>query len=129
MGDAQLGADSAFSRCLAVAVTVTGQSSVTGNSFVGAWRVTEIADAKGGRSPIRGQVCTSSRHTYSFARINGAEPLPVYPSNNKATDADKFTVFNALFLNSGTYAVTGNRIGHESNGRQSTFAIEAPKPV
>jgi lipopolysaccharide export system protein LptA len=49
--------------------------------------------------------------------------LPEYPSNDKATDADKVAVFNALFLNSGTYTVTGNRLATKALVAKSAFAI------
>jgi hypothetical protein len=74
----------------AVAVTVYGQSPATRNPLVGAWRVTEIDDAN--RPPITnpqpGLYIFTEQH-YSFQRINGTGPLPDYPSNDKATDADK----------------------------------------
>ena len=107
-----------------VAVTVTGQSAATGNPLVGAWRVTEIADANGPpvTNPQPGLYIFTRQH-YSFARINGARPLPVYPSNDKATDADKVAVFNALYLNSGTYTVTGNKLATKAMVAKSAFAI------
>lgn len=72
-----------------VAAAVSGQSSVTRNPLVGAWRVTEIADASGPpiTSPQPGLYIFTNQH-YSFVRINGTKPLPTYPSNDKATDAD-----------------------------------------
>lgn len=109
---------------LAVAVTVAGQSSTPGNPLVGAWRVTEIADANGPpiTNPQPGLYVFTRQH-YSFARINGARPLPEYPSNDKATDADKVAVFNALYLNSGTYTVTGNKLATKAMVAKSAFAI------
>ncbi len=108
----------------AVAVTVSGQSSATSSSLVGAWRVTEIADANGPAitTPQPGLYIFTRQH-YSFSRINGTRPLPVYPSNDKATDADKVAVFNALYLNSGTYTVTGNRLATKAMVAKSAFAI------
>ena len=78
-----------------VAVTVSGQSSPTGNSLVGAWRVTEFADANAApiTNPQPGLYIFTRQH-YSFARVQGTRPLPAYPSNDKATDADKVAVFN-----------------------------------
>ena len=96
----------------AVAVTVSGQSSATGgNALVGAWRVTEVADANAPliTNPQPGLYMFTRQH-YSFARIQGTRALPEYPSNDKATDADKVAVFNALYLNSGTYTVAGNTL-------------------
>jgi hypothetical protein len=108
----------------AVAVTVSGQSSAAGNPLVGAWRVTEIADANGPAmtNPQPGLYIFARQH-YSFARINGTKPLPAYPSNDKATDADKVAVFNALYLNTGTYTVTGNTLATKAAVAKSAFAI------
>ncbi len=108
----------------AIAVTVSGQAPATGNPLVGAWRVTEIADVNGPpiASPQPGLYIFAKQH-YSFVRINGTRPLPEYPSNDKATDADKVAVFNALYLNSGTYTVTGNRLATKAAVAKSAFAI------
>ena len=108
----------------AVAVTLAGQSASTANPLVGAWKVTEIGDpnASPNTNPQPGLYIFTRQH-YSFARINGTRPLPEYPSNDKATDADKVAVFNALFLNSGTYTVTGNRLATKALVAKSAFAI------
>jgi hypothetical protein len=108
----------------AVAVTVSGQSSASSNPLVGAWRVTEFADPNA--SPITNPqpgLYVFARQHYSFARIQGTRPLPDYPSNDKATDADKVAVFNALYLNTGTYTVTGNRLATKAMVAKSKFAI------
>jgi hypothetical protein len=107
-----------------VVATVSGQSPATSNPLVGAWRVTEIADANAPpiTNPQPGLYIFAKQH-YSFARINGARPLPAYPSNDKATDADKVAVFNALYLNSGTYTVTGNMLATKATVAKSAFAI------
>lgn len=104
--------------------TVYGQSSAAGSPLVGAWRVTEIADANGpaNTSPQPGLYVFTKQH-YSFVRINGARPLPDYPSNDKATDADKVAVFNALYMNTGTYTVTGNKLATKAMVAKSKFAI------
>jgi hypothetical protein len=109
---------------LAGVMTVSGQAPATGNPLVGAWRVTEIADASGPAitNPQPGLYIFTRQH-YSFVRINGTRPLPEYPSNDKATDADKVAVFNALYLNSGTYTVTGNRLATKAMVAKSAFAI------
>jgi len=60
---------------------------------------------------------------YGFARINGTSPLPDYPSNDKATDADKVAVFNVLYLNSGTYTVTANMLTTKATMAKSAFGI------
>ncbi len=110
----------------AVAVTVYGQSPATRNPLVGAWRVTEIDDAN--RPPITnpqpGLYIFTEQH-YSFVRINGTGPLPDYPSNDKATDADKVAVFNALYLNTGTYAVTAKMLTTKAMVAKSAFVIGA----
>ena len=110
----------------AVAVTIYGQSPATRNPLVGAWRVTEIDDAN--RPPITnpqpGLYIFSEQH-YSFVRINGTGPLPDYPSNDKATDADKVAVFNAIYLNSGTYTVAANMLTTKAMVAKSAFAIGA----
>jgi len=93
----------------AFTVFVYSQSSGTKNSLTGAWKVTEIADTNGPpiTNPQPGLYIFTTQH-YSFARINGTKPLPSYPSNDKATDAEKVTVFNSLYLNTGTYTASGN---------------------
>lgn len=110
-----------------VAVTVYGQSPATQHPLVGAWRVTEIADANGppNTHPQPGLYIFTRQH-YSFVRINGARPLPDYPSNDKASDADKVAVFNALYLNSGTYTVTANMLATKAAVAKSAFAIGGP---
>jgi hypothetical protein len=108
----------------AVAVTIYGQSPATRNPLVGAWRVTEIDDAN--RPPITnpqpGLYIFTGQH-YSFVRINGTGPLPDYPSNDKATDADKVAVFNAIYLNSGTYTVTADMLTTKATVAKSAFVI------
>jgi Lipocalin-like domain len=110
----------------AVAVTLYGQPPAARNSLVGAWRVTEIDDVN--RPPITnpqpGLYIFTQQH-YSFARINGEASLPSYPSNDKATDADKVAVFNMLYLNSGTYTVTANMLTTKATMAKSAFAIGA----
>ena len=108
----------------AVAVTLSGQSPATGSPLVGAWRVSEVADANAPpiANPQPGLYIFTKQH-YSFTRINGTRPLPEYPSNDKATDADKVAVFNALYLNTGTYTVTGNTLATKAMVAKSAFAI------
>ena len=107
-----------------IAVTVSGQSSAAANPLVGAWRVTEFADANGPAitNPQPGLYIFARQH-YSFTRIQGTKALPEYPSNDKATDADKVAVFNALYLNTGTYTVSGNRLATKAMVAKSAFAI------
>jgi len=83
------------------AVFLYGQSPSTRNPMMGVWKVTQIADRNGPpmATPQPGLYIFTRQH-YSFARINGTKPLPNYSSNDKATDAEKVTVFNSLYLNS-----------------------------
>jgi hypothetical protein len=108
----------------AAAVGVSGQSPASSNPLVGAWRVTEFAGGNGPAitSPQPGLYVFTRQH-YSFARIQGTRPLPDYPSNDKATDADKVAVFNALYLNTGTYTVSGNMLATKAMVAKSKFAI------
>ena len=93
------------------AATVSGQSAPA-NPLMGAWKVD-------GAQP--GLYIFAKQH-YSFARVQG-EPLPDYPSNDKATDAQKVAVFNTLYLNSGTYTVAGNTLATKAMMAKSKFAI------
>src|SRR5690349_15948374 len=108
----------------AVAATVSGQTSSSGSALMGAWRVTEFADANAApiTNPQPGLYIFTRQH-YSFARIQGTRPLPPYPSNDKATDADKVAVFNLIYLNVGTYTVTGNVLATKAEVAKSAFAI------
>jgi hypothetical protein len=108
----------------AVAALVLGQSAATRSPLMGAWRVTEIADGTAVpiTNPQPSLYIFAGQH-YSFIRINGTKPLPDYPSNDKATDADKVAVFNALYMNSGSYTVTGNTIATKAMVAKSKFAI------
>jgi len=91
--------------------TVSGQAPAS-NPLIGAWKVD-------GAQP--GLYLFTKGH-YSFSRVQGM-PLPEYPSNDKATDADKVAVFNTLYLNSGTYTVTGNTLATKAMMAKSKFAI------
>jgi Lipocalin-like domain len=108
----------------AVAATVYSQSSAASTPLTGAWRVTEIPDANGkpNTNPQPGLYVFTRQH-YSFVRINGTMPLPDYPSNDKATDAQKVTVFNQLYMNTGTYTVTGNKLATKAMVAKSKFAM------
>ena len=109
---------------LAGTVYVYSQSSSTKNPLMGAWKVAEIADTNGPAitNPQPGLYIFAGQH-YSFARINGTKPLPNYPSNDKATDGEKVTVFNQLYLNTGTYTVSGNMLHTKAMVAKSAFAI------
>jgi len=108
----------------AVAIAAARQPSAS-NPLVGAWRVTAFADANGVIPNPQPGLYVFTRQHYSFARIQGTRPLPDYPSNDRATDADKVAVFNALYLNTGTYAVTGNTLRTNAMVAKSKFAIGA----
>ncbi len=97
---------------LVVAATTLSGQSAPANPLVGAWKVE-------GAQP---GLYIFTRQHYSFARIQGA-PLPDYPSNDKATDADKVAVFNTMYLNTGTYTVTGNTLATKAVVAKSKFAI------
>jgi len=97
---------------LVAAATLSGQSSA-GNPLAGAWKVD---------GPQPGLYIFTRGH-YSFARIQGDKPLPDYPSNDKATEADKAAVFDALYLNTGTYTVTDNMLATKAMVAKSKFAI------
>lgn len=111
---------------LAAAVVTVG-SAVSGqqpaNPLVGAWRVAEFSDGKTTIGSPQPGLYIFARQHYSFTRIQGTRPLPDYPSNDKATDADKVAVFNALYMNTGTYNVTGNRLTTVAMVAKSKFAI------
>lgn len=107
---------------VAVVATVSGQQPA-GNPLIGAWRVTELTDANGTIANPQPGLYIFARQHYSFVRIQGTRPLPDYPSNDKATDADKVAVFNALYMNTGTYTVTGNRLATVAMVAKSKFAI------
>src|SRR5207249_6717608 len=108
----------------AFSVFVYSQSSGTKNQLAGAWKVSGIADTNGApiTNPQPGLYIFTAQH-YSFARINGTKPLPSYSSNDKATDAEKVTVFNSLYLNTGTYTVTGKVLATKAMVAKSAFAI------
>ena len=92
----------------------SGQSPA-GNPLMGAWKV-DGAQA--------GLYIFTKAH-YSFARVQGDKPLPEYPSNDKATDADKVAVFNALYLNTGTYTVTATASGCTSAASTTDVVVNA----
>jgi hypothetical protein len=106
---------------IVVAATVSGQQPA--NPLLGAWRVTEFSDTNGTIANPQPGLYVFARNHYSFVRIQGTRPLPDYPSNDKATDADKVAVFNALYMNTGTYTVSGNRLSTVAMVAKSKFAI------
>ncbi|MDB5809670.1 MAG: hypothetical protein JWN94_1792 [Betaproteobacteria bacterium] len=111
-------------------VTVAGaqaQSTAPQTPLGGAWRVTQIAEPNKPpvTSPQPGLLIFAKQY-YSFTRINGSKPLPDYPTNDKATDAEKVAVFDALYLNAGTYTATANTLTTKSIVAKSAFAMAGP---
>jgi len=94
------------------------------NPLMGAWKVTEYTNP--GQPTVTnvqpGLYVFSEKH-YSAVRIQGTKPLPAYPSNDKATDADKAQVFNSLYLNTGAYTVSGNSLTTMPQVAKSAFAM------
>ena len=106
-------------------LTGFGQYGQSGKSPVmGAWKVTEIAAT--GRAPITnpqaGLYIFTEKH-YSAVRLNGTRPLPAYPSNDQATDAQKVQGFNTIYVNSGAYTVSGNMLTTMPQVAKSGFAM------
>lgn len=103
------------------ATTAYGQAK---NPLMGAWKVTEIANPGGPplTNPQAGLYLFTEKH-YSAVRLNGTKPLPSYPSNDVATDADKVAVFNILYMNTGGYTVSGNSLTLSPMVAKSAFAM------
>jgi len=107
-----------------LALTATTVFAQMKNPLMGAWKVTEIANPNSPplTNPQAGQYLFTEKH-YSAIRLNGTKPLPNYPSNDKATDADKVAVFNMLYMNTGTYTVSGNTLILSPTVAKSAFAM------
>jgi len=107
-----------------ISLTASTAYGQTKNPLVGAWKVTEIANPKGPplTNPQAGLYLFTEKH-YSAVRLNGEKPLPSYPSNDVATDADKVTVFNILYMNTGGYTVSGNMLTLSPMVAKSAFAM------
>jgi len=86
-----------------------GQPPAKKNPVMGAWKVTEVTNPNQPTitNPQPGLYVFTESH-YSAVRIQGTKPLPAYASNDVATDADKVAVFNALYMNTGAYRITGS---------------------
>jgi hypothetical protein len=114
----------ALASALALSSTAYAQSNGSANPLVGAWRISEVVEANKPAltDPQPGLYLFTQKH-YSFVRINGNKPLPDYPSNDKATDADKVVVFNALYLQSGSYTVKDNVLAVKALVAKSAFAL------
>jgi hypothetical protein len=109
----------------ALATAVDAQTHAA-NPLVGTWRVTEITEANKPplTEPQPGLYIFTPKH-YSMLRINGTNPLPGYPSNDKATDTDKITVFNALYMQTGSYTLKDNVLSIKALVAKSAFAMAA----
>jgi hypothetical protein len=109
------------------AASVYGQAR---SPLAGAWKVTEIANPGSAplTSPQPGLYVFTEKH-YSAVRLNGAKPLPAYPSNDAATDADKVASFNTLYVNTGGYAVSGNTLTLSPMVAKSAFAMEPGRTI
>ena len=109
------------------ATTVHGQMK---NPLVGAWKVTEIANPNSPplTNPQPGLYVFTEKH-YSAVRLNGTKPLPSYPSNDAATDAEKVASFNTLYVNAGGYAVSGNMLTLSPMVAKSAFAMGPDRTV
>jgi len=101
-----------------------GQAPAKKNPLLGAWKVTEVTNPNEPpiTNPQPGLYVFSERH-YSAVRIQGTKPLPAYPSNDVATDADKVAVFNALYMNTGGYSISGNTLTTMPQVAKSAFAM------
>ena len=111
-----------FLFSLAALVPAPGYAQRT--PLTGAWKVTEIHAT--GQAPITspqaGLYIFTEKH-YSAVRLNGTTPLPDYPNNNVATDAQKVQAFNTIYVNSGAYMVNGNRMTTMPQVAKSGFAM------
>ena len=103
-----------------------GQAPAKKNPLMGAWKVTEYTNpGQPTVTNVQPGLYVFSEKYYSAVRIQGAKPLPPYPSNDKATDADKVQVFNSLYLNTGAYTVSGNKLTTMPQVAKSAFAMAA----
>ena len=100
------------------------------NPLMGAWKVTQIADPGSPplTNPQAGLYIFTEKH-YSFARLNGTKPLPLYPSNEVATDADKVAVFDTLYVNTGSYTISGNILNTSLMVAKSGWAMAPGRTV
>jgi hypothetical protein len=114
----------------AFALAATSVHGQTKNPLVGAWKVAEIANPGSPplSNPQAGLYLFTQKH-YSAVRLNGTKPLPAYPSNDVATDADKVAVFNMLYLNAGGYTVSGNMLTLSPTIAKSAFAMEPGRTI
>ena len=116
-----------FALCTLSAATAFGQ---TKGPLVGAWKVTEIANPNSPplTNPLPGLYVFTEKH-YSAVRLNGTKPLPAYPSNDVATDAETVASFNPLYVNSGGYTVSGNTLTLSPMVAKSAFAMEPGRTI
>ena len=90
----------------------------------GAWKVTEIHDPgkAPNTKPLAGLYVFTEKH-YSAIRLNGTTPLPDYPNNDVATDAQKVQAFNTVYMNTGAYTISGNNLTTMPQVAKSGFAM------
>ena len=108
---------------LVFASAAYAQTPATKNPLIGAWRVTELDNPN--QPPIANpppSLYVFSEGYYNFTRITGT--LPGYPSNDKATEAEKAAVFDSLFVNGGSYTLTGNTLKTKVLVAKSKFVME-----
>ena len=113
-----------------LALTATTVHGQTKSPLMGAWKVTEIANPNSPplTDPQPGLYVFTEKH-YSAVRLNGTKPLPSYPSNDAATDAEKVASFNTIYVNAGGYAISGNMLTLSPMVAKSAFAMEPGRTV
>jgi len=91
---------------------------------MGAWKVTAIVNPNEPAltNPQAGLYVFTNKH-YSAIRLNGTEPLPDYPNNDVATDAQKVQAFNTVYMNTGAYMISGNTLTTMPQVAKSGFAM------
>ena len=91
---------------------------------MGAWKVTEIHNPGSAplTNPQAGLYVFTNKH-YSAIRLNGTRPLPDYPNNDVATDAQKVQAFNTVYMNTGAYTISGNTLTTMPQVAKSGFAM------
>ena len=113
-----------------LALTATSVDGQTKNPLAGAWKVTEIANPNSPplTNPQPGLYVFTEKH-YSAVRLNGIKPLPSYPSNDAATDAEKVASFDTIYVNAGGYAISGNMLTLSPTVAKSAFAMAPGRTI
>lgn len=105
---------------LVALLALCGAAQADGRSIVGVWKVVEIANdqwtpdadprmLKPNTDPLPSQIVFTKRH-YSFVWMPGTEALKSFATRWQATDAEKIRRFGEITVNTGTYAIEGDRI-------------------